>query len=261
MKVKLTLQTFTIRKYLKTVKSAEDALARVKELGIDGLELARVKFSPGYIHAISRICRDLDLKVVSTQMKLKEIASDLDWTIRMHNQLGCSNCVVSVISFKHLKAGEEGLKAYAEKLNGIGRRLKEEGISLLFHHHNYEFLPIGNNCGFDILKNGFNPEYVGLVLDTYWLQRSGLNPPAVIRENRGLVKGVHLRDFKLKSPISSPKITDAALGDGNLDFQEILSACSESRVEYTAIEQDTKSPFKSIALSLCHLEECNRSIS
>jgi sugar phosphate isomerase/epimerase len=250
----VALQTFTIRKELRTLKSREIALKKVKSLGLNNLELARIHFSPPVIKEVSSVCKTLDLRIVSTQMKLRELTTDLEWTVQLHKELNCQRCSVSVVSFRHLRQGRRGLEAYAEELNRVGQALKNNGITLLYHHHNYEFVPIGESDGFEILLDRIDPASVKLVLDTYWLQRSGHSPEAVIHRLAGRVEGIHLRDFKPSPPVWNPGITDTEIGRGNLDFTRITTACAETGVTYMAIEQSTETPWHSIEVSINYLK-------
>lgn len=250
----ISLQTFTIRKALKDKKGLTAVLTKVKALGINSLELARVPFTDSYIDQVVAACKVAGITVGSTQMKLKEIEKDKAWTATMHKKLNCPFCVVSVVSFSHLKKGEPGIKAYAERLNELGAYLKKKDVNLLFHHHNFEFVPMGDSDGFSILMKYLDSKSVGLVFDTYWLQRSGHDPADFIRKHKGLVKGVHLRDFSLTGPIWNPGIRDAELGRGNLDFSGILEACREAEVSYGAIEQNSAHPWESLKISLDYLK-------
>jgi len=250
----IALQTFTIRKELTTPAARAAAFRKLKGLGINNIELARVTFSPAIIKEIAGICRAEGLTVLCTQMKYKEISADLNQTIRIHRDLECPRCSVSVVSFRHLRQGRKGLKEYAEILNSTGKILKKAGISLLYHHHNYEFVPIEQLDGFRFLAESLDPDLVGLILDTYWLQRSGHAPADIIRRYAGRVKGVHLRDFTLTPPLWNPGITDTELGRGNLDFGKIIDSCAETGVEYMAIEQASSTPWRSIENSLSHLK-------
>lgn len=259
MKTRTALQTFTIRKHLKKRSHRDEAFRRLKRAGVTGIELARVKFTPDVIKHINELRLREDIEILSTQIKLDVILKDLDWTIEFHRLLGCTRTVVSVISFSYLKRGRSGLREYAALLNETGARLKEEGIQLLFHHHNFEFVPLRgeeSRDGMAVLLEELNPELVGLVLDTYWLQRSGHDPAAYIRRQKGRVKGVHLRDMALKGPVWNPGIRDCELGAGNLDFRDIMEACEESGVEYAAIEQNSGDPWGSLDISLGHLQAC-----
>ncbi len=250
----IALQTFTVRKSISKMKTLLWTLQQVKDLGINHLELARIPFNDVFIEQVATFCQNSGISVCSTQMKLKEIVRDPAWTVAMHKKLGCEFCVVSVVSILVLRKGESAIKTYAQSLNELGAQLKQEGITLLFHHHNFEFVPIGNKTGFEILKQHLNPDLVGLVVDTYWLQRSGHNPEAFIEAHAGWVKGVHLRDFTLKGPVWNPGIGDAELGQGSLNFTAIIEACKNVGVNYMAIEQNTPKPWHSLDLSVHHLK-------
>lgn len=250
----ISLQTFTIRKTLKDKKGLTVTMKKVKALGIHSLELARVPFTDSYIDQVVAACKDAGISVGSTQMKLKEIEKDKAWTAKMHKKLDCPYCVVSVVSFSHLKKGEPGIKAYADRLNKLGAYLKKKDVNLLFHHHNFEFVPMGDSDGFTLLKKYLDPQSVGLVFDTYWLQRSGHDPAEFIRRHKGFVKGVHLRDFSLTGPIWNPGIRDAELGKGNLNFEKILEACRDAGVSYGAIEQNSADPWESLKISMDYLK-------
>ncbi len=253
-KPRLSLQTYTIRKYLKTPEGRAEALGRVKSLGFDALELARIQFTPKIVDQIAGICRDNEIDVLSTQIKLKEIEADIDWTVRLHRLLGCRDCSVSVINLGALKS-EERLRAYSGRLNRLGRVLEQEGINLLFHHHNFEFVPMGGSDAFSLLKEQLDPDVIQFVLDTYWLQRSGHNPAAFIRNMKGRARGIHLRDFRLNPPIWAPGITDAELGQGNIDFRDVAAAAAEAGCAYMAVEQTSAEPWVSLETSINHLKE------
>jgi len=253
----ISLQTFTIRKFLKNPADLERSLVRVKELGINALELARIGFTPGEIRQIDAVRQRENLRIASTQIKLDVIRKNPDWIAEMHHILDCSCCVVSVISLKHLKRGRAGLLEYADLLNRTGETMKKKGVNLQFHHHNFEFVPLDDSggTGFEFLAGALDPSLVGLVLDTYWLQRSGQNPGAFIRRLGGRVTGVHLRDFRLTGPVWSPWIADAELGRGQLDFRDIVSACRETGVGYMAVEQASRKPWESLRISTDYLKK------
>ncbi len=253
-KPRLSLQTFTIRKYLKTPDGRAAALGRIKPLGFDAIELARIQFTPKVVDQIAGICRDKEIDVVSTQMKLKEIEADIDWAVKLHRLLGCRDCSVSVVNLGALKSAER-LRSYTDRLNRLGGVLKQEGINLLFHHHNFEFVPMNGRDTFRLLVEHLDPDSVQFVLDTYWLQRSGYNPAAFIRNMKGRARGVHLRDYRLKPPIWAPGITDAELGQGNIDFRDVAAAAAEAGCAYMAVEQASAEPWKSLETSINHLKK------
>jgi sugar phosphate isomerase/epimerase len=88
-------------------------------------------------------------------------------------------------------------------------------------------------------------------LDTYWLQRAGASPSAWIRKLTGRVPLIHLKDMT----IVNDQVVQAEVGEGNLDWPGILSACREAGTEWLVIEQDegARDPLQSLAISYHNL--------
>ena len=62
---------------------------------------------------------------------------------------------------------------------------------------------------------------------------------------------VHLKDMAIKDG----QQVFAEVGEGNLEWPEILQACREAGVEWYLVEQDTcqRDPFESLEISLRNL--------
>jgi sugar phosphate isomerase/epimerase len=247
---KFSLQTFTIRKYLKDRRKLKCALKSVKEMGISVLEVARVKFEEEKAKELKELCDSYGLTIGSSQIKFDIIKKRFEEIVKIHKIWNCSYIAVSVIPYSFLLKGEDGLKAFAAELDALGERLRKEGLYLLFHHHHFEFLKYKNKLGMDILMEYTEEQNVGLVIDTYWVQRGGKTPHEFIEKYKQRVKVVHMRDYKIKFSKFDLLPSDCEIGRGNLDFQKIVKACVNSGVEYMAIEQDSKTPFVSIKKSV-----------
>jgi sugar phosphate isomerase/epimerase len=68
---------------------------------------------------------------------------------------------------------------------------------------------------------------------------------------------VHLKDMVIAEP-PHPRMGSqwmAEVGEGNLNWPAILSACAESGIEWYAVEQDIcqRDPFESLAISYRNL--------
>lgn len=252
---KIAVQTYTIRKDLKTKASVRIALTKLKNSGINTIELARIKFHRNEVLYIKEICEELHIDICSTQIKPEYIKSNLDWIIELHKILDCKNVVISVIPLKILN-NKDKLIEFAKEMTEVGKILKENDLNLLHHHHHFEFLKINGELIFDILLKNSDPEYLGLVIDTYWVQRGGKDPSDFILKNKERVKGVHLRDYKNKFSLINGDFTatDTEIGNGNLDFKKIIDTCIKLNISYMAIEQATKKPYISIECSVKHLK-------
>lgn len=247
---KVALQTYTIRRFMD--RDIRASLARVRETGLRAIELARVDFSRESIGDIASICRDIGIEVGSIQIKLSSMEKDRDGLGEIMGLLGCRYAVVPLMPFSCLRS-RETLAAYCRRLEDMGRFLSDRGLSLLYHHHHYEFVPVEGVLPIDFMLNHTDPGLVGLCADTYWIQRGGYDPAAFIRSWAGRVKVVHLRDYTLTPPYLLPRVSDTCLGDGTLDFSAIVQACVDAGVDYMPIEQSTKTPFADMGRSVAHL--------
>lgn len=255
MNSRFALQTFTVRKFLKSPAAIESGFARIKAAGINAVELAYVELKADTINAVDNACKSQDMVVGSSQITFDFLDRNRNWVLQFHQQLNCSLCSVSVLPFKVIRGKREHMLRFAEKLEALGHYYRERGLQLCFHHHDYEFRYYGEDLGLDLLLANTTPENVGLELDTYWIARGGRSPQDMIRDQGGRVKVVHLRDLRLHWKHFKLKPVDCELGRGNLDFKRIVDSCIDSGVHYMAIEQATDTPFESVAQSVKHLRQ------
>lgn len=258
MEPRFALQTFTIRKHLRSPAALRASLARVKALGINAIELARIKFTDEELDVVVSMLDGSGPAVECLQLKFDYMDIDPSRTLRMLERLRCPAAAVSVLPGPALAGGRKGIMAFAAQLNRLGSIFREGGKRLLFHHHHFEFLRFDGELGLDLLVNETDPGLVGFVVDSYWAQRGGATPATLIRQLVGRVGGVHLRDYAIRPAIHnfSPDIlpVDAAVGEGNLDIPSIIEACRATEVRYLAIEQDTRDPFGSLTTSVGNLK-------
>lgn len=258
--MRLGVQTYTIREAAR--RNLPDSLARLRALGVQSVELARVVFSPEN----AAIVRASGLAVMSIQAKFKQLSHDFDDMTAFCKALDCRVAVVSVLPLSCILGGERPLRAFAARLDGLAARYREQGITLAFHHHDFEFKKLGGrgagasggggfNGGrskFELLFERCSPS-VKFVLDTYWAKRSGQDPCRLIAWLGERLAGLHLRDHALIARGFRLMHRDTELGRGDIDFAAVIKAASPF-ASYAAIEQKSDAPFESLALSLGHLE-------
>lgn len=255
MTTKVALQTFTIRKYLKTPSAIEAAFERVRGLGISTVELAYIKFKPEEVDAVEAVSKRLGMRTAATQITYSYLDKNRNWVLKFHEQLGCEYACVSVLPTPAIKGGREGMLKFASEVDALGAYYRARGLNLCFHHHDFEFRRLGDSLGLDLLARETDPANVGLMLDTYWMTRGGQSAPKMIRKFGNRVKGIHLRDFGLKWKLLQLTPDDVELGAGNLDIAEIVEVCRDVGVAYMAIEQSCNDPFASIEQSVDHLHK------
>ncbi|TQV67236.1 sugar phosphate isomerase/epimerase [Exilibacterium tricleocarpae] len=254
MTAKFSLQTFTIRKYIKTPQAIAGAFERIKDTGLNAVELARINFTEAEIDAVAAASARFGIDIGSTQITYDYLDKNRDWVLEFHDRLGCAYTAVSVLpTAAVIGSKRDKLLRFAEALDRLGRYYRERGLNLCFHHHDFEFRRYGDQLGLDLLLQNTAPEHLGLVLDTYWTQRGGKTPHDMIADLQGRVKVVHLRDYRIRWKFFELLPIDCEVGAGNLDFNRIIDSCCAGGVHYMAIEQATATPFESVAMSVKHL--------
>ena len=130
---------------------------------------------------------------------------------------------------------EEEVRKFVQKYKTISKELKENGLIFGYHNHDVEYRKVGNKTYFDIILEGTDPECFKLIFDTYWAYHAGINPAEFIRLNKGRVICVHFKDLVVTQDGEKRM---APVGEGELDWDDIIEACNESGVEYAYVEQD-----------------------
>jgi len=76
-------------------------------------------------------------------------------------------------------------------------------------------------------------------LDTFWVQRGGDNPERWIRRFPGRTDVLHIKDYGIVPP---NEIVMCPIGDGNLDWDVLLTAAEQCGVKYYVVEHDGNCP-------------------
>ncbi|MFF0373403.1 sugar phosphate isomerase/epimerase family protein [Actinoplanes missouriensis] len=146
-------------------------------------------------------------------------------------------------------------RAFAADLNKAGALARRAGLSFGYHNHHAEFFPQTQNVrpgtrvtGFDILTGETDPRLVHLEVDLFWAYRGASDPVDLIREHRGRIRQVHVKDLDANASFADP-------GDGLIDFGRIFEHSREAGlVEYIVERDDAGSPPRTPADALVTAE-------
>lgn len=164
-----------------------------------------------------------------------------------------------------------------KRLISLSESARENGMEVLYHNHDFEFLKVGGECKYDIMfreLDGFiNPQP-----DVCWVNYGGQNPAEYIRKYGDRINVVHLKDFNCSKLATGPvySLVDkngnavkpasqeesefyfTPLGQGRNDFDAIISACHDIGAEYVIVEQDSYKdidPFDAVKISRDYLRD------
>jgi sugar phosphate isomerase/epimerase len=139
----------------------------------------------------------------------------------------------------------------ADFLNEKGAALKQRGIKLAYHNHNFEFAPVGDTCGQYLLMKYTEPGSVYFQLDIGWCAAAGQDPVAVFSRDRGRYWSAHIKDIKASTQSNYLfKMNNAVVGQGKLDWPKILAAAYDAGVrEYFVETEDPNRNVEAITAS------------
>lgn len=248
MTARIALQLYTLRDFTKTPADIAQTLSRVRKVGYDAVQLSALgAIDP---QELDRILRGEGLTVAATHVSLDRLENETAAVIDEHRLWGCR--YIAVGGFFQKQYASADWFAFAQRYNRIAQKFSSSGISLGYHNHSHELARFDGVTALQILLDQLDPA-VWFELDTYWLAHGGADPVQWIDRCAGRTPCIHLKDMGI-----NPDRTQlmAEVGEGNLNWTAILSACRRASVEWLIIEQDTcyRDPFESVAISLRNLK-------
>ncbi len=123
-------------------------------------------------------------------------------------------------------------KRIPQILNTIGEQVNAAGLGFAYHNHGFEFEDHNGENGYDIILKETDPDLVKLQIDMYWVMHSSKQTPReLISQQPGRYVMWHIKDMD--------KVTRdyTELGNGSIDYTEILPDPKESGLEYYFLEQ------------------------
>ncbi len=223
--VPVALELYTVRDELG--RDFRDTLRRIAAMGYAGVEGGR------YPHVsapeLKELLDGLGLRTPATLVGLDALENDLDGAIDDALTVGASYLILSWLDPERYSA--PNLLALAERLNAVGHRCRERGLTFGYHNHAGEFARQDGAYALDRLLDATAPSLVALELDVYWAAYGGADPATYLRERAGRVPLVHLKDMDADRRW-------AEVGDGTLDLPAIFAAAEAGGAQWYIVEHD-----------------------
>lgn len=237
------LQMYSIRDKMKSEEDIYASLKEVKAMGYD-----YVQFSGTYdcisAENLAKAASEAGLSVCGAHYAWDRIQNDVEGTIKRFKLLGTNQFGIGGMP----EAPRSDLKAldeFIKKFNEMADVYYARGFRLLYHHHSFEFRKLEDGkTVFQHLMERLDPVKTAFIFDTYWAQHGGQNVVSLIKKLEGRIAIMHLKDMepahtytlKSESTLSAPCIT--RIGDGVLDFEEIIKVSEETGIKYFVVEDD-----------------------
>lgn len=231
---------FTVRDHAKSAKDFAETLRKIREIGYRAVQISAIAAMNGDnpevdAKAARRLLDDHGLQCIATHRPWRRLTQHLEEEIEFHKELGCDYLAIGSLdsSFQYDPAG---FREFIAASNPIIMRLKEEKIRFGYHNHSSEFHRPQRHGPplFDILIEEPTPD-LKLELDLYWVAHAGVNCVRLLERIHGRIPVIHLKD---KESLTTNEVRYAPIGEGNMDWDNILPACEAAGTQWYAIEQD-----------------------
>jgi len=243
----IAAQLYTLRDFTKTPADITATMKKVARIGYEAVQLSALgPMDPGELRTV---CDGEGLKVCATHIAYQQMRDQPQEVIDLHHTYGCPYAGIGGLPGDYRSA--EGFARFAREASEVARRLAQGGIGFVYHNHSFELEKFGDRTGLAILYEDSDPKCFLSEIDTYWVQHGGGSPAAWIRKLKGRAPCLHLKDMTNQGG----QQLMAEIGEGNLDWPDILAAARQAGTEWYIVEQDTcqRDPFESLAISLRNL--------
>ena len=176
----------------EAAKDLNAVLATLKGLGYDGVE-----FAGFYGYTAEEVKTMLDnngLVAISSHVPFAQIEADMFGVISFHKAIGCKFIAVPYLD-DQTRPGAPGFAHAIAVIDKFGRLLKEVGMTLLYHNHDFEFITLSGMYGLDFLYSAVCPNLLKTEIDTCWVKYAGEDPAAYVRKYAGRAPVLHLKDY------------------------------------------------------------------
>lgn len=229
MPAPIALQLYSVRDALSA--DFEGTIRCVADMGYMGLEAAGV-FGQGVPQAVA-LFQEVGLRVTSAHLPMP-LGDDRNWVLGTMQALGCQYLVVPWLDPERFTT-RAGVEDVCQQLNEAARVAQENGLTLAYHNHWFEFTPLaalGRQTPFDVMIELLDSRIV-FELDVYWAKTGGSVPIDVIKQYRERMPLIHIKD----GPATSRDDFMVAVGEGTLDYPAIIAAAGYT-TEWLVVELD-----------------------
>ena len=244
--MKIAAQLYNCREYTKTPADIRATLERTRDIGFDAIQISG--FGPCDPEQLAAWVKEIGLEVCLTHIPWPRLAEsgELKKVIAEHKMLGCPLIGLGSRPGDVFPNSYEGWTRFIKKAKEITAQVKGEGLDFSYHNHDFEYEQWKGETAIDRIIEKC-PDML-FTLDTFWVQAGGANPLTYIKKLKGRIKVIHFKDFK----IVNRERKFAEIGNGNLEWDEIIKLCNANKIYCAAIEQDRDwliDPFDSLAIS------------
>jgi len=237
-------------------KDISGTLQKIRTMGIVELEggesygLSQLEFKS--------IIDKMGFKMISIGADFDKLQTDLPGIIAEAKSFGAKYAVCFWIPHNGDDFNFDNAKKGVEVFNAAGKILKENGISLCYHPHGYEFRPYEQGTLFDYIISNAKTEWINFEMDVFWIKHPGQDAVALLKKYPGRFQLMHLKDRKpgtVGNQNGNADVeTNVVLGSGDVGIANIMKVAKKAGVKHFFIEDESSRSMEQVPLSLAFLK-------
>lgn len=172
---------------------------------------------------------DIGVKMVSTHF---DINKDLDKNIERGAEAGLKYMLCPYLGPQKTL---DDWKKKAAFFNEVGAKVTKAGMKFGYHNHDYSFKPLEGVIPHELLLENTDPKNVMFELDLCWIVASGQDAIAHLNKYGKRYELVHIKDIVKDD---NGKVKQKDLGQGTMDFANLLKTAKKVGIKYYIVEQE-----------------------
>ena len=232
---RLGVQLYTVRDLMQ--RDMDGTLAAIAKIGYQEVEFAGFfNRTPADIRVI---LERNGLVAPSGHVPFEAIDQGWDAVLDAAHTLGHRYVCIAWIP-EQVRKDLDGWKRVADTLNRAGEACRKSNLTLAFHNHSYEFVPLAGQLPYDVLLAATDPALVKLEMDLFWITYGGQDPLAYFAKYPGRIPLVHVKDMAAKPrPDIAPDSVMRSVGQGTIDWKRIFAQADQAGIKHYFVEHDT----------------------
>jgi sugar phosphate isomerase/epimerase len=247
------MQTYTFRRSF--ANDPAKVLDTIKMMGFTEIESGSARMHPA---EFKKLCDERGISIPSTGAGYDDLNNKIDSVIWRAKQLGAKYVMCAWIPHQNNVFTFEDAKKAVEDFNRAGKILKENGLTLCYHAHGYEFQPYEDGTLLDYLFKNTDPDYVSFQMDIFWIQFGGGDPAALLKKYGNRWKLMHVKDMRKGTKKDLTGLTsvenDVTFGTGELDLPAILKEAKRIGIKHYFFEDESSSYATQVPQSVAYLK-------
>jgi sugar phosphate isomerase/epimerase len=231
----LAIQLYTMR----SLQDLDRILDAVAEAGFRHVETVG-----SHLDDAAKVKAKLDtrgLKAPSSHVGLAALRERPEALVDACRTLGIDQLFMPAVPPDQRDMPADGWRALGRELADMAGRLREQGIELGYHNHDWELAPKeGGRTALELLFEAAEGSPLTWQVDVAWLVRGDADPKLWLDRYRGRITSAHVKDL---APSGQNQDEDgwADVGTGVLDWRDLWRACRDAGARWMVVEHDKPS--------------------